>query len=187
MIFNMAPEEWYSVVNPLLKGKYNTIKPATVLMRQQRYGRIVNFSAVSGLEGAAAQANFGAGMAGTVGLTRVVGRDMGRYGVTCNCIAVGQVADPEFIAPIAAWLCTDEAWNVNAKTFHVSGGEISGSSVSIALEEVFDRSVVKAGRWTIEELAAIVPHQLLIERANPAPPGLDIDVPGRPVPPPVKV
>src|SRR3972149_4032556 len=48
MIFNMSEEEWDPVIAVPLKGHYNTIKPASVLMRQQRYGRIVNFSSVSG-------------------------------------------------------------------------------------------------------------------------------------------
>src|SRR5262245_20772206 len=42
MIFNMSPEEWQDVIQVHLKGHYNTIKPASVLMRQQRWGRIIN-------------------------------------------------------------------------------------------------------------------------------------------------
>ena len=51
MIFNMAEEEWDDVIDVHLKGHFNTIKPASVIMRQQRYGRIVNFSSISGLRG----------------------------------------------------------------------------------------------------------------------------------------
>ena len=51
MIFNMTEEEWDAVIAVHLKGHFNTIKPASVLMRQQRYGRIVNFSSISGLRG----------------------------------------------------------------------------------------------------------------------------------------
>jgi NAD(P)-dependent dehydrogenase (short-subunit alcohol dehydrogenase family) len=87
MIFNMTPEEWRAVLDVHLKGQYCTIKPASILMRQQRYGRIINFSSTSGLVGNAGQANYGAAKAGVAGLTRVVARDLGRYGVTCNAIA----------------------------------------------------------------------------------------------------
>jgi NAD(P)-dependent dehydrogenase (short-subunit alcohol dehydrogenase family) len=87
MVFNMSEEEWQDVIAVHLKGHYNTIKPASILMRQQRYGRIVNFSSSSGLTGNAGQANYGAAKAGIAGLTRVVARDLGRYGVTCNAIA----------------------------------------------------------------------------------------------------
>jgi NAD(P)-dependent dehydrogenase (short-subunit alcohol dehydrogenase family) len=89
MIFNMSPEEWNAVIAVHLKGHYCTIKPASVLMRQQRWGRIINFSSSSGLTGNPGQANYGAAKAAIAGLTRVVARDLGRYGVTCNAIAPG--------------------------------------------------------------------------------------------------
>ena len=89
MIFNLNEEEWDDVIRVDLKGHFTTIKPASVLMRQQRYGRIVNYSSVSGLQGNPGQANYGAAKAGVAGLTRVAARDLGRYGVTVNCIAPG--------------------------------------------------------------------------------------------------
>jgi len=89
MIFNMTEEEGDDVIRVDLKGHFTTIKPASVLFRQQRYGRIVNFTSVSGLQGNSGQANYGAAKAGVAGLTRVVARDLGRYGVTCNAIAPG--------------------------------------------------------------------------------------------------
>src|SRR5581483_5410996 len=89
MIFNMSEQEWDDVIAVHLKGHYCTTKPASILMRQQRYGRIVNFSSISGLGGLPGQANYGAAKAGVAGFTRVVARDLGRYGVTCNAIAPG--------------------------------------------------------------------------------------------------
>ena len=89
MIFNLNEDEWDDVIRVDLKGHFTTIKPASVLMRQQRYGRIVNYSSVSGLQGNSGQANYGAAKAGVAGLTRVAARDLGRYGVTVNCIAPG--------------------------------------------------------------------------------------------------
>ncbi|MEI7926426.1 MAG: SDR family oxidoreductase, partial [Chloroflexota bacterium] len=89
MIFNMAHEEWDDVIAVHLKGHYNTIRPASVIMRQQRYGRIINFSSVSGIVGNTGQFNYGAAKSGIAGMTRVIARDLGRYGVTCNAIAPG--------------------------------------------------------------------------------------------------
>ncbi len=206
MVFNMAEEEWDAVIAVHLKGHFNTIKPASVVMRQQRFGRIVNFSSISGLRGNSGQANYGAAKAGIAGLTRVVARDLGRYGVTCNAIAPGAQTrmtasvpqttrdlrsqrgiaaaappapplmemTPEHVAPMTVWLCTDGAWNVNGKIFHVAGG-----IVALAHEEMPIREITKPARWTVEELVSLVPRQLLFDIANPAPPPADIPVPGR--------
>ena len=207
MIFNMSEEEWDAVYSVHLKGHFNTIKPASMLMRQQRYGRIVNFSSISGLRGISGQSNYGAAKAGIAGLTRVVARDLGRYAVTCNAIAPGaqtrmiaQIPQasrqirakagiqeparppepvvpmtPEHVAPMTAWLCTDDAWNVNGKIFHVGGG-----NVSLAHEEHHIQSIEKDGKWTLKELAALVPNQLMAGIPNPAPPPPDLEIPGRP-------
>ncbi|MDO8612900.1 MAG: SDR family oxidoreductase [Dehalococcoidia bacterium] len=206
MIFNMSEEEWDAVIAVHLKGHYNTIKPASVLMRQQRYGRIVNFSSISGLRGISGQSNYGAAKAGIAGLTRVVARDLGRYGVTCNAIAPGAqtrmtatVPDaarqlrarrgiaspgglptlvqptPEHVAPMVVYLCTDGAWNVNGKIFHVAGG-----AVSLASEETAIRQITKDGKWELPELVSLVPAQLMFGVENPAPPPPDLDLPGRP-------
>jgi NAD(P)-dependent dehydrogenase (short-subunit alcohol dehydrogenase family) len=89
MVFNLSEEEWDDVIRVDLKGHFTTLKPASIIMRQQRYGRIINYSSVSGLQGNSGQANYGAAKAGVGGLTRVAARDLGRYGVTVNCIAPG--------------------------------------------------------------------------------------------------
>ncbi len=102
MIYNMAEQEWDDVIQVHLKGHFNTIKPASVLMRQQRYGRIINFSSGSGLGGNSGQANYGAAKAGIAGFTRVVARDLGRYGVTCNCIAPGAATRMTMTVPDTA-------------------------------------------------------------------------------------
>ena len=85
MVFNMTKEEWDLVIGVHLTGTFNTIKHASVVMRQQRSGRIINTSSSSGL-GNAGQANYSAAKEGIVGITRTVARDLGRYGVTCNAI-----------------------------------------------------------------------------------------------------
>lgn len=87
MVFNMSPEEWDAVIAVHLTGQFATSKPASILFRQQRYGRIINFSSTSGLIGNAGQANYGAAKAGVAGFTRVLAKDLGRYGVTANYIA----------------------------------------------------------------------------------------------------
>jgi NAD(P)-dependent dehydrogenase (short-subunit alcohol dehydrogenase family) len=210
MIFNMSEEEWDAVIAVHLKGHYCTTKPASVIFRQQRYGRIVNFSSGSGLTGNPGQANYGAAKAGVAGFTRVVAKDLGRYGVTCNAISPGaatrmtqsvpessrelraragiqgagaparqsllaSMRGPEYIAPMVAYLCTDEAWNVNGKIFAVAGG-----TVSLLHEETPMRTITKQGMWDVAELRDLVPTRLMSGLPNPAPPPPDLEVAGRP-------
>jgi NAD(P)-dependent dehydrogenase (short-subunit alcohol dehydrogenase family) len=200
MIFNMAEQEWDEVIAVHLHGHFNTIKPASVVMRQQRYGRIINFSSESGLWGNAGQANYGAAKSGIAGVTRVVARDLGRYGITCNAIAPrawtrltatipdarpnqpqqeGSTEDrlaalhPDMIAPMTAYLATNAAWNVNGQVFHVYSGY-----VALLQHPIPWRTIFKPGMWTLNELTTNVP-KLLEGTANPSPPPAEIEVPGR--------
>ena len=63
---------------------------------------------------------------------------------------------------MTVWLCTDDAWNVNGKIFHVSGG-----TVSLAHEEQPIRQITKDGKWTVEELQFLAPNQLLAGDPEP--------------------
>ena len=89
MVFNMTQQEWDDVIAVHLKGHFATTKPASIIFRQQRSGRIINFSSTSGLIGNPGQVNYGAAKAAIAGFSRVVARDLGRYGVICNYIAPG--------------------------------------------------------------------------------------------------
>src|SRR4029079_140748 len=89
MIFNMSEQEWDDVIGVHLKGHFATTKPASIIFRQQRSGRIINFSSISGLGGLPGQSNYGAAKAGVAGFTRVWARALGGYGVTCNAISPG--------------------------------------------------------------------------------------------------
>src|SRR5207237_2154978 len=89
MLFNMMEEEWDAVIAVHLKGTFNCTRHAAVHMRQQRRGRIISISSTSGVYGNSGQANYGAAKDGIAGLTRVVARDVGRYGITANAVCPG--------------------------------------------------------------------------------------------------
>ena len=193
MVFNMTEEKWDSVIAVHLKGTFSIVKNACVLFRQQRSGRVITFSSTSGLYGSSGQANYGAAKDGIAGFTRVVARDMGRYGVTANSISpsastrmVASVPDearelraargiaaagstvlrggPDDIAPMVAWLASDEAAHVNGHVFHVTEGLIN-----LLNEPEPVKTIQKKGKWTVEELARVFPSTIGLELHNPAP------------------
>jgi NAD(P)-dependent dehydrogenase (short-subunit alcohol dehydrogenase family) len=104
MLFNMTEEEWDLVIKIHLYGTFHCTRAASVYMRQQRAGRIINTSSISGL-GNLGQANYSAAKEGIIGFTRTVALDLGRYGVTCNAIrpnaATRLTMTPELKAKVA--------------------------------------------------------------------------------------
>jgi NAD(P)-dependent dehydrogenase (short-subunit alcohol dehydrogenase family) len=191
MIFNMTEQEWDDVIAVHLKGTFTVVKHACILFRQQRSGRIITFSSTSGLYGNSGQANYGAAKDGIAGFTRVVARDMGRYGVTANAIAPsaatrmtgsvpqesrelrssrgiaggsGLQGEPEDVAPFVTWLASDQAAHVNGHVFHVTDGV-----VTLLNEPEPVKTIRKDSRWTVEELIRVFPATIGVELYNPAP------------------
>jgi NAD(P)-dependent dehydrogenase (short-subunit alcohol dehydrogenase family) len=189
MVFNISEEDWDLVLKVHIYGHFYAIRAVSPLFRQQRYGRIINTSSIAGLYATTyGQANYGAAKEGIVGLTRKVARDMGRYGVTCNCIRPNagtrltlsdemrktwpksaiemlEQMKPEDIAPLVVWLASDAAANVNGRVFYVETGRIALYS-----EPVLEKQLVKVGGWTIDELFMFMPVTLTGELVNPDPP-----------------
>jgi NAD(P)-dependent dehydrogenase (short-subunit alcohol dehydrogenase family) len=189
MLFNISEEDWDLVLKVHLYGHFHTIRAVSPFFRQQRYGRIINTSSIAGLYATTyGQANYGAAKEGIVGLTRKVARDMGRYGVTCNCIRPNagtrltlsdemrktwpksaiemlEQMKPEDIAPLVVWLASDEAANVNGRVFYVETGR-----VGLYSEPVLEKQLAKVSGWTIDELFMFMPVTMTGELANPDPP-----------------
>ena len=178
-IFNMNEEDWDAVIAVHLKGHFAMIKPASVIFRQQRSGCFVNFTSTSGIVGNAGQANYGAAKAGVAGLTQVVARDLGRYGVRCNAVApvagtrmtatipgIGDLLPkPEWVAPLACYLASDLAANINGQIFGAAGGTYMVYSQPRLVNTIF-----KQGRWTLDELVDLVPKTIAQGLVNPSPP-----------------
>jgi NAD(P)-dependent dehydrogenase (short-subunit alcohol dehydrogenase family) len=178
MIFNMTEEEWDGVINTHLKGAFAVTRAAAPLMREQKWGRVINMTSTSGLIGNVGQANYAAAKLGIVGLTKVTALDMARYNVTANCISpfawtrmIGTIPteteaqkarvekikkmSPAHIAPVAAFLATDAAKDVTGQIFGVRGKEIMLFGHHRPVMRIHD----DAG-WTVEKLADIFPGTL---------------------------
>ncbi len=198
MLFNMSEEEFDAVVQVHLKGTFALLRPAAALFRQQRSGRFITFTSGAGLAGNTGQANYSAAKGGIAGLTRTAALDLGKYGVTVNCIApaaltrmtggvsdearqkrqeqglaqrdqtMSMLRDPEDIAPMVVYLASDAAWWINGHIFMVYGGTIGWYPIPEPT-----RKMEKDGRWTPEEIAQQIQPALFdkgfISRAVPQP------------------
>ena len=85
MIWNMTEDDFDAVIGVHLKGYWNMCHHAVKVMRNQRYGRIVNFSS-DAFKGSVGQCNYAAAKAGIIGLTRTIANEAGRYGITANAM-----------------------------------------------------------------------------------------------------
>jgi NAD(P)-dependent dehydrogenase (short-subunit alcohol dehydrogenase family) len=85
MIWNMSEEEWDQVVGVHLKGTFNFIRQAAPLMREQKYGRIINCTSEAWL-GGVTHINYGAAKGGIVTLTWGAAQELGPSGITVNAI-----------------------------------------------------------------------------------------------------
>lgn len=198
MVFNMSEEEFDAVIQVHLKGTFAVLKPAAALFRQQRSGRIITFTSGAGLAGNTGQANYSAAKGGIAGLTRTAALDLGKYGVTVNCIApaaltrmtggvsdearqkrqeqglaqkdqtLSMLRDPEDIAPMVVYLASDDAWWINGHIFMVYGGTIGWYPIPEPAKKM-----EKEGRWTPEEIAQQIQPALFepgfVSRAVPRP------------------
>ena len=176
MIFNMSEEEWDAVVAVHLKGHFCTIRPASALMRQQKGGRIINFSSGSAL-GAPGQPNYAAAKAGILGLTYSCANALKKYGITCNAILPGAATrmtdtipanfaqgmgltesseaaqeqsspmDPGNVAPIVVFLASDDAQEVTGQAFGASGYRIA---LYTHIEP--EKTIYSPGPWDLDHL-----------------------------------
>ncbi len=93
MIFNMAEEDWDSVLAVHLKGTFNMSRHSCEYWREEHKkgnvlnGRIINTSSDAGLLGNVGQSNYGAAKAAVALMAITMDREMSKYGVTCNGIA----------------------------------------------------------------------------------------------------
>ncbi len=87
MIWNMSEADWDDVIRVHLKGYFTTCKAAVLKMREQKSGRIINFTSVAGIDGNAGQPNYSAAKAGVIGLTKALSLSLSKYNITVNAVA----------------------------------------------------------------------------------------------------
>lgn len=89
----MSFEDWNAVINTNLTGLFNVTKTLSEKMNTaSAHKRIINISSVVGLYGNFGQTNYAAAKAGVIGMTKTLGKELGRKGFTVNAIAPGFIA-----------------------------------------------------------------------------------------------
>lgn len=148
LLKDMSVDDFDAVVDLNLRATWLVCKAATPHMVAKKWGRVINMSSRAHF-GNKGQTNYAASKAGVIGLTRSLALELGKFGVTCNCIAPGIVTTPgvtglahyqnlvervaptlpiprlgrpEDVAGVAAFLASDDAEYVTGETIHVSGG-----------------------------------------------------------------
>ena len=171
----MTDEEWDSVLKVHLYGGYNVIRAAWPHFREQGYGRIVVATSTSGLFGNFGQANYSAAKLGLVGLINTLAQEGAKYNIKANAMApiaatrmtedilppeVFKKLTPEYVAPIVAYLCTEEVPDT-ASVFIAGGGKVQRVALFQNKGVTFDHVPTVddvAAQWsTIDDLSAPEP------------------------------
>lgn len=167
----MSFEDWDSVIKVILYGAFNMSRAAATHFRRQNSGSLVQMISNSGLAGNVGQANYGAAKAGMVMLSKTIALDMQRFNVRSNCIAPSawtrmtgsipsntpdkaarvaqrQMVTPDKNAPLAVFLASDAAHEVNGQIFYTRMNEIFLISQSRPI-----RGLQRSEGWTPRAIA----------------------------------
>lgn len=148
MVWKMTEAAWDEVLSVNLKGCFTYCRAAAPVLRARGRGRIVTIASINGLRGKAGQSNYAASKAGVVALTNSLARELGPSGVTANCVApgfirtgmtdrlppdivdvalaetaLGRLGEPEDVARVVRFLCSDAARHITGAVIRVDGGQ----------------------------------------------------------------
>jgi 3-oxoacyl-[acyl-carrier protein] reductase len=169
-------QQWNSIIAVHLNGHFNCVKAAIPEMIKQKSGRIINFSsrAASGKGGNLA---YSTAKAGILGFTSALSFDLKEYGITVNAIIPSaetklfpgkrskasyenmpypMTIEPEYVAPIIAFLATDEAKDVTGQYIYACGGDLCFYAHLLKMPGEANIFVRKPGKWTVDELNDVV-------------------------------
>ena len=88
-LLKMSKSEWDDVIAVNLTGVFNCTQAVAPIMKEQNYGRIVSAASNVAIRGNYGQTNYVATKSAIIGMTKVWAMELGRYGITANCIAPG--------------------------------------------------------------------------------------------------
>jgi NAD(P)-dependent dehydrogenase (short-subunit alcohol dehydrogenase family) len=173
----ITESDWDSILAVHLKGAFSCVKAAIGPMIKQKSGRIINISSRSAALGAASLP-YSVAKAGLLGFTSMLSEEQKVNGITVNAILpsahtklfpgpapsigdnmpISSERGPEYVAPLIAFLATEEAVSITGRYMYISGGYICVYARSLILPGDAHLLLRKSGKWTIEELGeALLP------------------------------
>merc|ERR1712159_197354 len=135
----MSEKDWDMIMLVHLKGAYSVTRAAWNIMREKKYGRIINTGSSSGIYGSFGQANYATAKLGLWGLTQSLAKEGDKRNIRVNCIApiagtrmtatvmpeeVVKALAPEYVAPFVGYL-SHESCQDNGGLFEVGAGYIA--------------------------------------------------------------
>ena len=143
MVF-MNEDDWHDVMRTTTEGLYYITHHVLSGMLRARKGRIVNIASVSGVSGLPGQVNYSAAKAALIGATKALSKEVAARKVTVNAVAPGFIAtdmtadldeaelkktipagrfgQPEEVAALVSFLCSDEAAYITGQVIQIAGG-----------------------------------------------------------------
>lgn len=135
----MSELDWDLIMKVHLKGAYSVTRAAWNIMREKKYGRIVNTGSSAGIFGSFGQVNYSTAKLGLWGFTQSLAKEGEKRNIRTNCIAPlagtrmtatvmpAEVVDalkPDFVAPFVAFLAHDTC-EENGGLFEVGAGYVA--------------------------------------------------------------
>lgn len=132
MSWKLSGREFMGVVEDSLLSSFLTTKAVVPSMRENQFGRIVNFSSIVGFTGMAGVCHYASAKAGLIGLTKSLAQELANKNITVNALALGYF-DTGLIHSIPENLHADIKNKIPVKRF---GNEADvGSAVRYLIDE----------------------------------------------------
>ncbi|MCX5696446.1 MAG: SDR family NAD(P)-dependent oxidoreductase [Candidatus Omnitrophica bacterium] len=86
---NYTEADWDKVMRVNLKGNFLLTQALLPHMLRERWGRIIHFSSLGGMQGGPGTIAYSASKTGLIGMSRVLAKEYARFNITSNVLAIG--------------------------------------------------------------------------------------------------